>query len=187
MYRVFQFRLQTLFMITTILSVVVGVVVLRYQYHSKTQMHVASFEKMYRATSVFDTQVKAKLLTLADVIAAVRGESETAPENVLVGGYSSFASLGPVIDGHDDFERKYTYQWPNADGAYDDKNKVEIALYSLLNMESLEKHVVELEYADTKHNQEIAAWMEQELTKQFDITVTHHVVESTNRDAADQP
>ena len=57
-----------------------------------------------------------------------------------------------------------------------------------LNMESLEKHVVELEYADTKHNQEIAAWMEQELTRQFDITVTHHVIEAVDRDrVGDRP
>ena len=178
MYRVLQFRLKTFFIITTLLSVIAGVVILRYQYHLKSQMHYASFERMYRATSAFNTEVKAKLLTLPDVIAAIRGKSGTAAENYLVGGYSSSASLGPVIDGYDDFERKYRYQWPNEDGSYGDKNKVEIALYSLLNMESLEKHVVELEYADTKHNQEIAAWMEQELTRQFDITVTHHVIEA---------
>ena len=173
----FQFRLKTFFILSTLLSVIVGIVILRYQYHWKAQAHYASFEKLYRGTSFFKAEVKAKILTLPDVEAAIEKMAETAPENYLVGGYDSFSSLGHAIDGHDDFRMGFSYQWPNEDRAYDDEHQVDISLSSQLNMEAFDKHVVVLKYVDSKHNRVIAKWMEQELVKDHDVIVEHQTIE----------
>ncbi len=170
-----------------ILSVIVGWAIIGFQYRQKVQSHYESFERLYRESSEFSTKVKAKIASLPEVLAMLREKSEIAPENYLSGGYSSSAGLGSALVGEANFSTDYSYQWPNQNGFYDDENKVEITLASNFNVDSFDKHVVELIYTDTKLNREIAAWMEQELTRRFDISVQHQLLESANPDMARRP
>jgi len=170
-----RFGLRTLFIITFIASVIVGIVILRYQYRAKMQAHFESFERLKLKNELLKWTVKEKVLSIPDVQSALRANSETVPENFLSGGYGGSSSgVGAPGTGEFRFDSRHSYQWPNEKGRNEKRNEVDVSVSAQFDSASLEKHVVVLKYRDSKYNREIASWIEQELTKHLeDIEVRH--------------
>jgi hypothetical protein len=173
MHRTLQFRLRTFFIITALVSAIVGFAIMQFQYRQKLQAHYASFEKLYYDTSEFETKLKLEIASLPEVMELLRSKSEIAPENYLEGGCGSSAALGSPFVGEANFLRDYSYRWSDKNGSYDDRNKIEIRVSSVLNPNSFDQHVVELQYVGTKFNRDVATWMEQQLVKHNDVIVRH--------------
>ncbi len=172
-----RFGLRTLFIITFSASVVVGIVILRYQYRAKMQAHFESFQRLKLKNELLKWTVKEKVLSIPDVQSALRANSETVPENFLSEGYASSSSgVGSPTRGSGEFwfDARHSYRWPNEKGRYEKKNEVDVSVAAQFDSASLEKHVVVLKYRESTYNREIASWIEQELTKhQEDIEVRH--------------
>ena len=172
----FQFRLRSLFIITTLLAILVGVVILRYQYHWKLQAHYESFEKLDQTTSLIGSAIKDEILTWPEVQEAA-SYVDGPLESYLAGGYSRSSSAGPSQMEDARFGCRYNYQWPNAEGRFDNQHEVDLSIEARINVDTFTRHVVTLRYQNTPHNKKLADWLTKEFRKHLDVKTKHQVVD----------
>ena len=166
-----KFRLSTFLVVLTIVAVIVGYSIQRYQFRQQLSKRYQSYLELRDIADDFSQPIKRMIVERAGLDERYKNGPMPA-ENYLSGGYGG-TSTGGLMVARTFFEYDYEFSWPDEKGRTTDENQFEVSIHCEWDPDSIDPPVVNFRYEDRPINAEIAQWLEQEIAQQHDAKFVH--------------
>ena len=154
-----KFRLRSLLIVVTIAAVALATWIWMEQRRRHREARRDSFRELHMDVKALDTEIRAQLLAIPEVMAELQALRPIDPKGVVnehITGQSMFVEQYQ-------FSREMHFDWQRADGNYAPGSKHRFS--AQLDENSSTPHVVELSYPPSPINRVIADWIEETLEK----------------------